>query len=70
MPSYIVVHDLYMLREVLGLTQRQLAHACGVILTTYMNWEQGKHNPSVPNMPRLARALHTSQRRLRDGDGS
>ena len=41
-----------------GLTQRQLAKAAGVTLTTIQNWERGRHAISAKRLGPLADALH------------
>ena len=37
--------DIKRLRELKGLTQKELAEKCNVTLRTVQNWEQGKHIP-------------------------
>lgn len=37
--------DIKRLRELKGLTQKELAERCNVTLRTVQNWEQGKHIP-------------------------
>lgn len=37
--------DIKKLRELKGLTQKELAERCNVTLRTVQNWEQGKHIP-------------------------
>lgn len=37
--------DIKRLRELKGLTQKELAEKCNVTLRTIQNWEQGKHIP-------------------------
>lgn len=39
-----------------GLTQRDLAALVGVGFTTAQYWEQGRHEPGIANLIRLARA--------------
>jgi transcriptional regulator with XRE-family HTH domain len=41
-----------------GLTQRQLAKAVGVQLTTLQNWERGSNGLSAKRLAALANALH------------
>jgi transcriptional regulator with XRE-family HTH domain len=41
-----------------GLTQRQLAIAIGVTLTTVQNWERGRAGLPAKRMAALANALH------------
>jgi DNA-binding XRE family transcriptional regulator len=41
-----------------GLTQRQLAKAVGVELTTVQNWERGRTGLSAKRLAALANALH------------
>jgi transcriptional regulator with XRE-family HTH domain len=41
-----------------GLTQRQLAKAVGVQLTTVQNWERGRTRLSAKRLAALANALH------------
>jgi transcriptional regulator with XRE-family HTH domain len=40
------------LRERAGVTQRQLAHALGVTITTISNWERGVKQPH-PSLPQV-----------------
>lgn len=37
--------DIKKLRELKGLTQKELAERCNVTLRTVQTWEQGKHIP-------------------------
>lgn len=39
-----------------GLTQKQLAEACGVAECTVINWEKGKSLPSIKKLPLLEKA--------------
>lgn len=48
------------LREAQDLTQPQLADKAGIPLDTYRDYEQGRSNPSVPRLMRLADALGCS----------
>ena len=41
-----------------GLTQRQLAKAVGVTITTIQNWERGRLAISAKRLAALANALH------------
>ena len=41
-----------------GLTQRQLAKAIGVTLTTVQNWERGRTGLPAKRLAALANALH------------
>ena len=61
----IPVHNLPLLREWRGLTQRQLAQAIPISPCALWLWEEGKSNPTPRNLTRLARALGVSERLLR-----
>lgn len=39
-----------------GLTQKELATACGVSESTIFNWENGKSVPSIRKIPLLEKA--------------
>lgn len=47
-------------RQVLGLTQAQLAEKTGIIRQTIDKWEHGQRNPGVPSLKKLAAALDCS----------
>jgi DNA-binding XRE family transcriptional regulator len=44
-------------RKALHLSQRDLAHAAGIPLTTVRNWEQGRATPGAERLAALALAL-------------
>lgn len=44
-------------RQEKGMTQRQLAEAAGVGLTTITNWEQGLREPSLSMLQALCKSL-------------
>ena len=46
-------------REVLGMTQRQVADAVGIAESAYQRYEYGANEPGVFMAVRLARALGT-----------
>jgi len=50
------------LREQAGLTQRQLADALGVTITTISNWERGAKEPNLTfaQVKRVTEVLHCS----------
>lgn len=47
-------------RQLLGLTQQQLADLLGVRQATISKWERGDRRPSHHYIPRVAKALGTS----------
>jgi len=67
MPQGIVVNDLYVLRERLGLSQGEMAQKAGVCRQTYFLIEAGKHDPSPATFFRLVRALKATPERLQRG---
>lgn len=48
------------LRAQQGLTQRQLAKACGVSVSTIKNWEADVYEPHLEHIKKLCRALRTN----------
>lgn len=52
------------LRERRGLTQTDLARACGVDKTSVSKWEHGTSAPSRKRLDKVARALGVSLRSL------
>jgi len=67
MPKGRAIYDLYWLRTALGLTQRQCASACGLSYGMYGRLETGKSEATTATLRKLAKGLHTSQRRLTEG---
>lgn len=47
-------------RRARGLSQQQLAQACGIALRTLQGWESGSYLPTAPALVRLADALGSS----------
>jgi len=41
-----------------GLTQKQVAHNLGVVESCYANWEQGRTEPNLEMLRKLAALLH------------
>jgi len=62
------VKDLYVLRQALGLSQRECAQACGITHQMYGLLETGRSGAGPQTLRKLAKGLHTSVRRLREGD--
>jgi transcriptional regulator with XRE-family HTH domain len=58
---------LHRLRLREGMSQTDLAAACGCDNNTVCNWEAGRHRPSGANIVRLAKALGVSVHYLRWG---
>lgn len=48
-------------RELLGLTQTEVAVAVGVSLTSYQLWERGASNPNDENKVRLYQVLDITE---------
>ena len=48
------------LREEKGLTQRQVAEACGVTAATILNWENGIYEPGTTDLINLSKVLGAS----------
>ena len=46
------------LREQIGITQKQLAQALGVDASAVSLWESGKTQPTVANLVRIAEVLN------------
>jgi transcriptional regulator with XRE-family HTH domain len=46
------------LREQIGITQKQLAQAIGVDASAVSLWESGKTQPTVANLVRIAEVLN------------
>ena len=46
------------LREQIGITQKQLAQALGVDASAVSLWESGKTQPAVANLVRIAEVLN------------
>lgn len=55
-------------REAKGLTQRDLAAACGFSRNSIVNWEGGKRAPKTTDLETMARILGTSVGFLMGGD--
>ena len=51
-------------RHELGLTQEEAAAAAGMNVTQYNGYERGRSAPSAVTLPRLAKALRTTQEAL------
>lgn len=51
---------LQTLREQAGLSQTALAERAGMSVDSIQNWEQGRTQPRLDALPRLARALGVS----------
>ena len=49
------------LREKQGLTQKQIAHACGVAESSVCGWENGTNVPRAARIPKLAAILHCAE---------
>ena len=47
-------------RKARGMTQRQLADACGVFVNTISYWETGRFEPTWYTMVRVAEVLNVS----------
>lgn len=47
-------------RRALGLTQKQVAHAVGVVQTTYSYWERGVCEPDRKSLRALGQVLQCS----------
>lgn len=57
-------------RELAGLKQAELARRCGVIPTTAWRWEDGRTEPDVPTLRRIARATGAGLGWLVSGDAA
>lgn len=61
----INIHDrLRERRDELGMTQEAVAAAAGMNVTQYNGYERGRSAPSDVTLPRLAKALQTTQETL------
>ena len=49
------------LREEQGLTQKQVADACGVAESSVCGWENGTNTPRPSKIPKLAKILHCKE---------
>ena len=47
-----------------GMTQQQVADACGVRSSTYRSYESGRANPKPATVSKIAAALHTTAEEL------
>jgi transcriptional regulator with XRE-family HTH domain len=56
-PRHLVIADLIVLRNVLGLTQDDIAKEVGVTTTSVTNWEGGRDDPSLDHLSKWAAAL-------------
>ena len=51
---------LKLLRKQKGLTQKEVAFALGIALTTYANYEQGTREPSVETIIKICKYFDVS----------
>lgn len=57
------------IRKTLGVTQEDMARACGVSINTYRNWEHGVTHPNTENQERLNAAIEKlNGERLTEGE--
>jgi transcriptional regulator with XRE-family HTH domain len=59
-PKSILAHNIRLMREERGLTQRELVEMVGVYSTQVSRWECGVVKPEVDKLPLLAAALQTT----------
>lgn len=55
-------------REILRLTQEELAAVCGVTQSTIVRWEAGESQPLIGHAVAMARFARSRRRRLRFDD--
>lgn len=67
MDPQITGNYIYSKRQLLGLTQEQLAELVNVTPKTISNWETGKTSIKSDNLDLLAKALHVSTGEIRTG---
>ncbi len=58
------------LRRGKGLSQNDLANACGVSITTFRRWEWGTQEPRLSELRKLAKALEISLPELLEEDAA
>jgi putative transcriptional regulator len=51
-------------REALGLSMAQVAELIGVDKQTWYKWEHGRHSPTSKYLPKIAKALQTTEAEL------
>lgn len=51
-----------------GLTERQVAEATGISLSTIYNWERGRYGPRGMELVMVARILGTTAEKLMEGE--
>ena len=57
MPKAIMLKEI---RESKGLTQKQLGEMCGLAYTAVRNYENGRGNPKMETLEKIAEALNVS----------
>lgn len=58
--NFIFPQRLKKLRKEKGLTQKELGERLGVKQNTFTNWENGKREPTLENVVKLAKLFKTT----------